>query len=604
MRKALFKTMMYAGVAGMLLSGCTNDDLYNPEAVVKKYEQNWEKQFGQVDPEQTWNTAKQVTANIDLGTTSEKYTVKLYTANPISNGYLLAEKQINGNGTVSFDIPQVLTHVYAVAEGNERLIANGYYPISGNAVNITSGKVQTKAESSCNARIGKPYSLTYSGWHPTESRSVNFTHNFSHLSNVEIVEGNTWKAEDWLHIVGDDGIFKEGVHNLSKWKDRLGSSVEYVTQKGGPVELSLNYGATQNRYLIGYFYYKDGENRNDATRYVLFENYSPNDYIKIDGAPMTGDGMRLASIGSGYGQVPLDALITGSKIRLVYNDNGTPSYTFPSGVHIAFFVSKANSATVNKDRVFNSVAYRDGYNPYNNDGTTGIHTCAVTYSYRNQVIMGIEDGSDWDMNDLLFFVDGNFTETPEEIAPENPDQPSEEQGIPWIIACEDLGNTDDFDFNDIVFSVSHVAGSTKATVTPLAAGGVLASDIYFGSQRLGEIHSLLGQSGLAITNTQSGRGSAGKPIEVTVPADFSIATNMGGFSIQITDENGNNTTAIHAPGSGTAPQMICIDGSTNWAWPMERVKISDAYPGFGEWGARYQSNADWYKSAEKDKVVK
>ena len=71
---------------------------------------------------------------------------------------------------------------------------------------------------------------------------------------------------------------------------------------------------------------------------------------------------------------------------------------------------------------------------------------------------------------------------------------------------------------------------------------------------------------------------------------------MGGFSIRIIN-NEKEATAIKAPENGTAPQMICIDGSTGWAWPTERTNISDAYPAFGEWGANYATNKDWYKNA-------
>lgn len=593
MKKTLFRTIMCVGIASMLLGGCTNDDVYNPEAVVKKYENAWEKQFGKVDPNQTWNTAKQVTANIDLTPLAGDYTLKIYTANPINKGAcLLAKKQINGSGSIIFDVPQTLGYVFVEAESKSRKTVNSYYPVSGDAINI-SNHVQTRAGENCNATIGEPYTLTYKGWNSAEGRNFSFTHTFAQLQNVEKKEGDTWQAKDWLHIVGYEGVFKEGENNLTKWKDRLGTSVEYVTRTEGPVELSLNYGATQNRYSIGYFYYKTGEDLDQATRYVLFNNYNPNNFITIDGSPMTGDGMTLANIGDGWGQVSPDAHITGSKIKLVYNDNGTPSYTFPAGTHIVFFVSKSNKPTADIYNIWNSITYTDGYNPYNVEPNSQIHTCAVTYKYRNQIILGIEDGGDWDMNDLLFFVDGEFADEPEDIDPD----PTPDTGLSWILACEDLGSTDDFDFNDIVFSVSHVSGETTATVTPLAAGGTLPAYICFGSQELGEIHTLLGGSSTTeFINTTGSKGTAGEPVTINVDKDFSMASNnMGGFSVKvITKDNSEATVRITAPGQGTAPQMICVPGE--WAWPTERTNISDAYPAFGEWGANYATNKDWYKN--------
>lgn len=582
MKKTLFRTMC-VGIAGMLFSGCANDDVYNPEAVVKKYEQNWEKKFGKTDPNQTWNTAKQVTANINLSNLfSGDYTVRIYTANPHGNkSALLAEKEINGKNSISFDIPQLLEYVFVTAQGNGRMAVNSYFRISNDLVNIApDAKATTRA--ACPTTITKSY----------RSQAISF----AHLGNVETESGITWKAEEWLDLVGENGIFAEGQHNLMKWKDRLGTTVEYVTTKEGPVTLSLAFGATQNRFKIGYFYYTDKSEANEAIRYVLFDKYNPCDYIKVDGKPLDYD-MALARIGQSGG-ISTGSMIQGSKVSLTYFDeSGTASYNFPKGTHIAFFVFKGGGEQATFDNTWNSISstiYNEYLTSWHNNESTGIHSCAVTYKYGSQTIMGIEDGDDWDMNDLLFFVDGNIHDT--EIPDIDPNPNPAPDAIPWIIACEDLGNTDDFDFNDIVFSVSHAAGSTEAIVTPLAAGGILDARIYYNDQELGEIHTLLGQSRLTITNTQSSKGTPGSPIKITVPETYSVTNDMGGFSIRIIN-NEKEATAIKAPENGTAPQMICIDGSTGWAWPTERTNISDAYPAFGEWGANYATNKDWYKNA-------
>ena len=41
-----------------------------------------------------------------------------------------------------------------------------------------------------------------------------------------------------------------------------------------------------------------------------------------------------------------------------------------------------------------------------------------------------------------------------------------------------MGKDRDYDFNDIVFSVSFISGQKTATITPLAAGGVLPAKLY------------------------------------------------------------------------------------------------------------------------------
>lgn len=58
MKKVLFKTMMGAGFAGMLLAGCANDieDLFDPTYAAKKaqYRAQWIEQFGEIDPNEDW----------------------------------------------------------------------------------------------------------------------------------------------------------------------------------------------------------------------------------------------------------------------------------------------------------------------------------------------------------------------------------------------------------------------------------------------------------------------------------------------------------------------------------------------------------------------
>ena len=82
--------------------------------------------------------------------------------------------------------------------------------------------------------------------------------------------------------------------------------------------------------------------------------------------------------------------------------------------------------------------------------------------------------SDLDLNDMMFFID---SDDPGMIPDVFDEDPGEE--IKWIVACEDLGNLDDFDFNDVVFQVLHVSGREQAYITPLAAGGTLETYLHY-----------------------------------------------------------------------------------------------------------------------------
>ena len=158
----------------------------------------------------------------------------------------------------------------------------------------------------------------------------------------------------------------------------------------------------------------------------------------------------------------------------------------------------------------------------------------------------------------------------------------------------------------MVFKVSHVSGQTTATVTPLAAGGTLETWIEYNNEYLGETHQLLGaqkntSGSYPMINTTTLTATA-SPIEVTVPEDYTVTNNMGGFSIIVKSKNNSDSNAvlITAPSAGAAPQMFCVPST--WAWPTERTKIQDAYPDFANWSAD-SNNIEWYNNATAGKVI-
>ena len=203
----------------------------------------------------------------------------------------------------------------------------------------------------------------------------------------------------------------------------------------------------------------------------------------------------------------------------------------------------------------------------------------------------------------MFFATGNFT-PPTEIGPD-PD-PVPETTPQWIIACEDLGSTEDYDFNDIVFGVTHKAGETTATITPMAAGGVYKAEIYYNNELIGEIHELLGHSvkedgKYPMINTGVTKDNGKTEKTITVPSDFTMSENMGGFNIKVTiPQEGEEATGLGGQAvriwgteEGKAPQMFMLEGT--WRWPKEKQNIEDAYPNFAKWNRNHQ-NVDWVNS--------
>lgn len=273
------------------------------------------------------------------------------------------------------------------------------------------------------------------------------------------------------------------------------------------------------------------------------------------------------------------------------------------------------------------------------------YSTASTYTVRingqEMRYFSFEDWVDYDFNDIAFMVAPESTDT--EIVDNEVDT------NPYIYAVEDLGatTTSDIDFNDIVFAVEHVSGSDAAFVTMLAAGGTLKAHLYYkgleigngfgeivagphvGTDKaLGHVNDWFGVDTHNVTvnvggGVQTGFGAL-TTVRIPVEEDFSLVGKLegdisreNGFFVEIEREDGRTTQITRPDHKGEAPQMIILPGT--WHWPLERVAISEAYPGginydgtylpsFQEWvtkgdGFGFQS-IDWYKTAKDGTVMR
>lgn len=263
---------------------------------------------------------------------------------------------------------------------------------------------------------------------------------------------------------------------------------------------------------------------------------------------------------------------------------------------------------------------------------------ASTFYMGDQMFIGLEDwpNGDCDLNDFVLAFDG----CKPIIINEDPKTST------WLVACEDLGGTFDIDYNDIVFSVEHISGQTTAKLTPLAAGGTLASYIFFqdplttngaNDKCFGEIHQLFGVASQAsgsydIINANSRYEKSAPAITFNVDKDWTMAyysigedggtaysrsgqsVNMGGFEIRTLPigEDSPATLSIddsRFTGRSIQPSVL-EDNATNvpfilcipypytrynyptagkktsyvWAWPIEYQHITDGTGPYPDFG--------------------
>ena len=156
------------------------------------------------------------------------------------------------------------------------------------------------------------------------------------------------------------------------------------------------------------------------------------------------------------------------------------------------------------------------------------------------------------------------------------------------VMCEDLGNTYDFDFNDLVFDVYYTykdKTNITAHITIQAVGGTLP--IYIGTDTADptkELHyRMLGQASSSPINVAASNGVTHSPVSFTMsatstdPNDIIICVGTAGN--EATDKI--TILPVSGRGSSLAPQKICVPDSTKWL--KENMQIEQGYRNFDKW---------------------
>lgn len=482
--------------------------------------------------------------------------------------------------------------------------------------------------------------------------------NLTMLNGVEQTAVEPWAVSWGWELFGDqNAFFKEHVrYDDSKKQSIPGYNLAKVEQgfsittKSGEINVPFIFGATQHNNRFGYVYYKDGQDPLTQPHYILMADGRPQSNIYFNSWRSSnqndgmGDGMKLSNWNEAnkcyHGTTP-ETLVYGTNYKLAFfgeNHDQSATYTFPAGYKIVFFIAPLNGDDYNTGEYNYSLPElnkRIGHTHYANNTNYPDRGAvkATAWTYNGHVYMGFEDGGyDEDLNDIVFWVEGDFT--PDQTIPEVPSTTTPQERVQsWILACEDLGSTDDYDFNDIVLEVRQTVAteevkegekvkatnfkSAKLQIRCLAAGGTYQANISYDNGRVsvGESHALLGRPGssdMLNTKTLDCPFSEWITLEETTDAtewgniqnanSWSIDNIAGKIQIVVTDDDNKtgNAALISAPTKGEAPQMIIVPG--DWQWPTERAHIEEAYPDFKNWNSN-ASLTDWNANKVADKVI-
>ena len=593
--KRIYSLIVPIAAAALALSSCSDyDNGYTEQELT--HIKGFEDAFGKIDAEQDWNLAERNTVEVTVGSTS---TVQIFAL--VNGTYSLVGEYAGVTGTqeLGFD----------VVEGTEKILVSD----GKTAISTTIGGVADFAASTRAAYYGSNLNGT--------SISVSTTNTY-----IEFGKDKAWAYRSTLPEINND-TKPYAETNLGK----VTQNFKFVSN--GQFSFYPVYWETSGADVIG-IYYTDNAGYHEVDVY----------------APKSGDELQnIYAADSYHNGVPENVTSSPSTAGYTWDVPAISqrakdiTIDIPAGTTFGFYLK--NGSNKFYSQAGKNPVYQRFSAPYK-----GQHGCyAASVAIDGESYLCFEDWyeGDFDLNDVVFKFAGNVpTVVDEDVT-----------AATWILACEDLGGTFDADYNDVVLKVEHVSGQTTATVTPLAAGGTLASYIFFidpinkGTETcLGEIHQLFGEDATVSGNytpynVDRSRGTAGTSKTITVDKDWSMAYysadsynsssqysgyNMGGFTIYVLEQgtaapSGTITTGtsgfgsasiVAAPNAGKVPEMLCIpysyatiSGTTKteyvWAWPRELQTIAvgqgaagegtGAYNNFAGWVTNHNSNIDWYK---------
>lgn len=712
-----------------IISSCTRDhgDMYDPEFVREYYESQWKKQFGEIDPNQTWNVAQGVQANLSIKEDAlADYTFNIYTSNPLydKDAKLMATTGVTTDAegyaetSIKFDAPNGLKYFYVmrVEECGRRAVkaiqaAGGVLNASFGNVNPQGARVVVEGDLE-STKMASPYSVqqvndmiatgqkfseldskialsdgayVVTGTESLSSRVEN-VYNQNGTAKIVVANGGVLnldysenKVFSGIHIIVADG----GTVNIVSSAYLFQNSVKVVVMQGGVIEDKTEYSSDVSKFTFQI----EGATLYNAGKILNLKRLKSNNaatFYNAETGIYTGREILLqqnTDVITNWGKMDLDKLAGNNGTDQQGTLNVGCLIRSKESIRVQYLNINANTALECNDIWVDHVSLRENsilrakymlvgkrgsnYGTYiemqSAPATIGWNTRA-SFTYKglagsSALISTVKmespqyyyyNPSDPNNDQKIFVIDkpvfveanefadnaatsvnnailksgaslsrvgeSNFAIFPAYSGtdlermectgkgniPNTYVPPTPADGISWIIACEDLGSVGDYDFNDIVFSVTcmpAVNGQDTVYIQALAAGGTIPAYIYLGEELIGEIHDLFGikDTGKMINtlseDMESGVHATGKIVSRVV-SNFSISDNMGGIRIKVVNGDGEQTAELK-PSQGVAPQMICVESP--WKWPLEYVSINLAYPMFGAWGSDYESYPNWYK---------
>lgn len=198
-------------------------------------------------------------------------------------------------------------------------------------------------------------------------------------------------------------------------------------------------------------------------------------------------------------------------------------------------------------------------------------------------VIGCEDSSDKDFEDLVFMVYGKPVPPTERV-----ERYIEQKAKRYIM--EDLGETDDFDFNDVVFDIFYDRYEVidyyynETDIKPYktdkkeladsgivrAAGGTLDFEIQIAGQKVWAKSDLKTIKTTDMVNTQSGYNAYLVLDKFAAPGYLASKNNIS-VTVETRGDSDGKVYTIPFPEEGKAPKIVAIPVIKEWM--TERTKV-------------------------------
>ena len=177
---------------------------------------------------------------------------------------------------------------------------------------------------------------------------------------------------------------------------------------------------------------------------------------------------------------------------------------------------------------------------------------------------------------------------------ENSPSSYNEYGVTYAFEAPLTTEETDFDFNDAIVRVHHVAGRTQLHIVPVAVGekGCEINLAACGSVRQAELHALLGTDTTETVNTTSITVTQFDTTTVSVASDYLMSQNLQDiqFNLKVGSESVRSYTL---PSAGSNTNVFLI-ASPRWNWSLEGTSIDVPYPQVVRWAAVPDGYSTWY----------